>query len=62
MCLDPDHPACRLDPHRIHYDGTLADLGFFLQGVTLGTRASIEGVWAYEKVNNLSHTHNNNMK
>ena len=58
----------------------LADLGF-LEGVTLGTRASIEGVWAYggmkyERLspgfgsrigtkrhrNNLSHTHNNNMK
>ena len=34
----------------------------FLEGVTLGTQASIEGVWAYGWMkrhrNNLSHTHN----
>ena len=28
---------------------TMADLGF-LEGVTLGTRASVEGVWAYRKM------------
>jgi len=28
---------------------SLADLGF-LEGVTLGTRASIEGVWAYGRM------------
>ena len=39
--------------------------GIFFRGGDFGNhaeRASIEGVWAYEKVNNLSHTHNNNMK
>ena len=29
----------------------LADLGFFSGGVTLGTRASVEEVWAYGRMN-----------
>jgi len=37
----------------------LARLGFLRAGLLWEPeRASIEGVWVYEKVNNLSHTHN----